>query len=253
MAAVTFEDSFRGKYVLVTGAGRGIGRELCKRLDELGCKVYALSRTRSTLESLQQERPNINVICADISDWQATEAKLQKLEVMDFLVNNAAVMVYGNFLDMTSESMEQAVQTNLISTIQISQLVAKKMIEKGTGGSIVNVSSIASKVVGHGCVPYSLTKAALDMLTKTMAYELGPHQIRVNSVNPGVVLTDMGKDLLSHQPNIQEATAMFMARCPMKRSPTELEVANTILILLSNYSSMTTGETLLIDGGQMTN
>ena len=105
----------------------------------------------------------------------------------------------------------------------------------------------------HGCIPYSLAKAALDMLTRSMAFELGPHNIRVNSVNPGVVLTDMGKDLLSHQTNLEDATKMFMARCPMKRSPSELQVANTILVMLSEYTGMTTGETLLIDGGLHTN
>ncbi|XP_045188386.1 L-xylulose reductase-like [Mercenaria mercenaria] len=135
---------FNGKKVLVTGAVKGIGRGVAIALSESGCKVYALSRTKSSLDSLTEEYPNITSIVADLCKWEDTKKKLEKLEVLDGLVNNAGIDGYDyTALECPREYLCKLLDNNLLSAINCSQVVAKKMIEVKIKGTIVNVSSVA--------------------------------------------------------------------------------------------------------------
>ncbi|KYO20469.1 beta-1,3-N-acetylglucosaminyltransferase radical fringe [Alligator mississippiensis] len=134
---------------------------------------------------------------------------------------------------------------NLRAALQVSQIVARQLIARGAPGAIVNVSSQASQRALQGHTVYCCTKSALDMLTKMMALELGPHKIRVNAVNPTVVMTDMGRVNWSEP---QKAGAM-LSRIPLGRFAEVDEVVNSILFLLSDQSAMTTGALLPVDGG----
>ncbi|TWW81786.1 L-xylulose reductase [Takifugu flavidus] len=181
----------------------------------------------------------------DLADWEATEAALQHIGSIDLLVNSAACTSLQPFLEVTPEQFDKLFNVNVKAALHVSQIVAHGMIARGSGGSIVNVSSQASQCALRDHTIYCATKAALDMLTKMMALELGPHKIRVNSVNPTVVMTEMGR-LAWSEP--EKASAMT-SRIPLGHFAEVEDVVNTILFLLSDKSKMTNGVTLPVDGG----
>uniref|UniRef100_A0A8C3A3U2 Dicarbonyl/L-xylulose reductase n=1 Tax=Cyclopterus lumpus TaxID=8103 RepID=A0A8C3A3U2_CYCLU len=223
------EVSFVGKRALVTGAGKGIGRDTALALARCGAKVTAVTRTQADLDSLVQECASITPVCVDLADWGATEAALQVVGPIDLLVNNAGCASLQPFLELCF----------------CGQILARGMKARGSGGSIVNVSSQASQCALRDHAVYCATKGALDMLTKVMALELGPQQIRVNSVNPTVVMTDMGRLGWSDP----EKSKTMLSRIPLGRFAEVEDVVNTILFLLSDKSNMINGVSLPVDGG----
>ncbi|XP_020773855.1 L-xylulose reductase isoform X2 [Boleophthalmus pectinirostris] len=230
------EISFAGKHALVTGAGKGIGRATACSLSRCGAKVTALTRTQTDLDSLLLECPSIVPVCVDLSDWGATAAALEHAGPFDLLVNNAACAILQPFLEVIQCECEGS--STCVS-------VARSMKARGSGGSIVNVSSQASQCALRDHTVYCSTKAALDMLTKVMALELGPYKIRVNCVNPTVVMTEMGRIGWS---DAEKASAM-KSRIPLGQFAEVEDVVNSILFLLSDKSNMTSGATLPVDGG----
>ncbi|KAM9817464.1 L-xylulose reductase [Neosynchiropus ocellatus] len=239
------ELSFAGKRALVTGAGKGIGRATALALTKCGAKVIAVTRTQADLDTLVQECPSITPVCVDLEDWEATESSLQNVGPIDLLVNNAAASTLQSFLEVTPDQFDRAFNVNVKAVLQVSQIVARGMKSRNSGGSIVNISSQASQCALRDHTVYCATKGALDMLTKVMALELGPHQIRVNSVNPTVVLTDMGRRGWSDP----EKAKPMMSRIPLGRFAEVDDVVNAILFLLSDKSAMINGVHLPVDGG----
>ncbi|XP_022192333.2 L-xylulose reductase isoform X2 [Nilaparvata lugens] len=237
--------TFKGKQVLVTGAGKGIGFGIAKRLSQYGAKVIALSRTEDDLKKLKQEAPGVETVCIDISDWTTTREAISKLPAIDCLVNNAGIAICAPFLEASPEDFDKIFNINVKAIVNISQVVAKQMIDRGKGGSIVNVSSQASQAALADHALYGSSKSAVDMLTKVMALELGPHNIRVNSVNPTVTMTDMARVGWS-EPNKADA---MRAKIPLRRFAEVHEVVDAIVYLLSDKSSMINGVTLPVDGG----
>ncbi|XP_001370589.1 carbonyl reductase [NADPH] 2-like [Monodelphis domestica] len=239
--------SFRGLRALVTGAGKGIGRDTVKALQDSGAQVVAVSRTNEDLVSLSKECPGIEPICVDLGDWEATERVLGNVGPVDLLVNNAAVLLIQPFLEVSKEAFDRTINVNLRSVFQVSQIVARGMIARGVPGSIVNVSSMVSRATIANLASYSSTKGAMDMLTKVMALELGPHKIRVNTVNPTVVLTPMGRKVSA----VPELTQALKQRTPLKKFAEVEDVIYSILFLLSDKSAMTSGSGILVDGGYL--
>ena len=134
--------SFSGKRILITGTGRGIGRALAKEIVKAKGEVFALSKTKATLDSLAKESNKIHPILTDLNDWDATREKLKDLDAVDGVVNNAGNLptsVY-DVTDCPREVFEEAIRVNLMGAINVTQMAAKKMIHAGKGGSIVNVS-----------------------------------------------------------------------------------------------------------------
>ena len=238
---------FTGKRALVTGAGKGIGRTTAKALLQCGAEVIALSRTQSDLDSLKQEAPGIQTLLADVSDIKSTIALLEPLLPIHLLVNNAAVGApMQPFLEVKEEDYDQMMHINLKSILFISQAVAKDLVQRELPGSIVNVSSKASMVcVAADLTVYSTSKAGLDMLSKMMGYELGPKGIRVNTVNPTVVMTPMGKMAWGDPAK----AGPVLARIPMRKFAEEEDISDAILFLLSDKSGMINCVTLPVDGG----
>lgn len=214
-------------------------------LARCGAEVVAVTRTQSDLDSLLQECPSITPLCVDLSDWGATETALSDAGPMDLLVNNAACAMLQPFLEVTPEQFDMSFNVNVKAVLHVSQIVARGMKARGRGGSIVNISSQASQCALKDHAVYCATKGALDMLTKVMALELGPYQIRVNSVNPTVVMTDMGRVGWSDPTKARTMTS----RIPLGRFAEVEDVVNSVLFLLSDKSSMTNGVTLPVDGG----
>ncbi|KAJ8687135.1 hypothetical protein QAD02_022929 [Eretmocerus hayati] len=237
--------NFEGKRILVTGAGQGIGRETALRLSKFKGTVIALSKTKKHLDSLVQEDPKIQAICADLSDWNATKKAVESVLPIDLLVNNAGIAILDPVTSVKPEDFDLIFNVNLKSVLNVSQIVSKDMLRRKVAGSIVNVSSVASLVAVKDHAIYCSVKAALDMLTKVMALELGPHNIRVNTVNPTLVMTAMGKANWSDP----EKAATLRVKIPMDRFAEPEEVVDSIVFLLSNKSSMVNGSGITIDGG----
>ncbi|XP_005407282.1 PREDICTED: carbonyl reductase [NADPH] 2 [Chinchilla lanigera] len=239
--------NFSGLRALVTGAGKGIGRDTVKALHASGASVVAVSRTDADLVSLSKECPGIEAVCVDLGNWEATEQALGRVGAVDLLVNNAAVVLMQPFLEITKETFDRSFNVNLRSVVQVSQIVARGMIARGVPGSIVNISSMVAHVTYPNLITYSSTKSAMTMLTKAMAMELGPHKIRVNSVNPTVVLTAMGKKVTADP----EFSRKMKERHPLRKFAEVEDVVNSILFLLSDRSASTTGSGIMVDGGYL--
>ncbi|XP_067129590.1 L-xylulose reductase-like [Centruroides vittatus] len=235
---------FSNKRALVTGGSRGIGKEVVKQLTNCGAHVIALSKTQENLEALKAEIPSVETICVDISDWKKTEEALRKIGTIDLLVNNAGIADYAKTGEVTEEIYDKLVATNLKSAINVSQIITKRLKDEKKPGSIVNVSSAASLVYMFN-ISYASVKAALDKITKTMAVELGPYKIRINSINPTVVDTDMTKVIFENP----EVEAQLKAMIPLAEFCKTEDVANAVLFLLSDKARMINGVILPIDGG----
>ncbi|XP_078427113.1 L-xylulose reductase-like isoform X2 [Cetorhinus maximus] len=225
--------------------GIGIGRATAKALLACGAEVIALTRTQSDLDSLVQECPKMLTVCVDINDWEATENALKDVGRIDLLVNNAAVVILQPFLSVTEDAFDKMFGVNVKALLHISQIIARRMKCCGGGGSIVNISSQASQSAVRDHAVYGASKGAVDTLTKVMALELGPHQIRVNAVNPTVVMTARGRTGWSDPTK----AAGMLSRIPLQRFAEIDEVVNAIIFLLSDRSSMINGVTLPVDGG----
>ena len=239
--------NFHNKTALVTGAGKGIGRALVKQLVEYGAKTYALSRTKEDLISLKAECPSVNVIECDLLDSAATQNAVLSCGPIDFLVNNAAICICQPFLEIDSDAFKNIFRINVEAAIQVSQIAVKSMIERKSGGSVVNVSSQASMTGLGNHTVYGASKAALDQMTRNMSFELGPHQIRVNAINPTVVNTAMAKVGWSDP---KKADPM-KAQIPLGRFAEVKEVVSVIAFLLSDDASMISGSCIPIDGGAL--
>uniref|UniRef100_A0A4P6D9J4 Putative diacetyl reductase/l-xylulose reductase n=1 Tax=Rhodnius prolixus TaxID=13249 RepID=A0A4P6D9J4_RHOPR len=193
---------------------------------------------------LKTEVPEVTTVCLDVTSPEI-QVLIESYGPFDGLVNNAALAILEPFLEASESNFDKLFEVNVKAPLRVSQVVAKQMIQHNIKGSIVNVSSQASKIALRDHVVYCSTKAALDAMSKVMALELGEHGIRVNCVNPTVVMTKMGKigwsDPRKADPLLQ--------RIPLHRFAEVDEVVNAILFLLSEESSFINSVSLPIDGG----
>jgi L-xylulose reductase len=244
MTIIDRNREFEGKTAIVTGAGKGIGYATVKLLRERGARVVAISRTIEDLKALQEET-GCDIITADLADAEAVRAVARSAQPIDLLVNNAGIAELQPFLDTTVESFDRTINVNVRAAMIFAQECARSMIARGTGGSIVNVSSLSANVGFALHAAYCASKGGLDAMTRVMATELGPHNIRVNAVNPVITLTPMGEKAWSDPAK----SGPMLARIPLNRFAQPVEVARTIAYLLGDDSSMVNGVSLLVDGG----
>jgi NAD(P)-dependent dehydrogenase (short-subunit alcohol dehydrogenase family) len=213
-------------------------------LHSFNAEVVALSRTERDLQSLREEI-HCQTIVAELGDADAARRAAEQAGDIDLLVNNPAIAILEPFLQTSVESWDKTMAINLRSVMIISQVIARRMIEREVAGSIVNVSSMASFQALHDHAAYCASKAGLDQLTAVMAVELGQHGIRVNSVNPTVVLTEMGKRAWSDPVK----GGPMLARIPLRRFAECEDIASVVCFLLTDGAAMLNGLALRIDGG----
>ena len=233
------------KVVLITGASRGIGRDIAVKLAQKGYQVIAnYNRSEEKAKELKSKYENIDIYKADVSKREEVhnmiKSILEKYKKIDVLINNAGISLTGLFTDVTDEEWNKIVNNNLYSAFCVTQEVAKNMIHE-KNGCIINISSVWG-IVGASCETiYSITKAGIDGMTKSLAKELGPSNIRVNSIAPGIIDTDMNKNLSNEDiKNIEE-------EIPLEHIGKTLEISKCVEWLLEdNY---TTGQVISINGG----
>ncbi|KAF8381730.1 dhs-21 [Pristionchus pacificus] len=238
---------FTDKKILVTGASQGIGRAICIALCNAGACVYGMARNEAALDALGAEAgPKFTAIVADVTlGAEEISTLLKKHQPFDGLVNNAGIAVLEPAESTSEESMERIMAVNFRAPVVLAQIVLRGMRAASVSGSIVNVSSQAGLVPLKDHLAYCSSKAALDMATRCMAAEFGEYGVRVNSVSPTVVMTEMGKKAWSDPAK----AGKLLDRMPSGRFAEESDVVQSVLFLLSNGSAMTTGHALPIDGG----
>eukprot|EP00897_Mesotaenium_endlicherianum_P007668 jgi/Mesen1/692/ME000109S_10913 len=265
--------SVQGKNVLVTGASSGIGRVMAVRLAYQGANVVVAARREEKLEEVVREIEGLHfdpaakgqpsfiqpgracVVALDVAGPEAdvdsaVERAWHAFGGLDVVVNNAGTSVNGSnqasSLDVTDEQWARVLRVNLTGPGLVTKAAAKRMVAAGRPGSVVNVSSIAGieRGVLKGTGAYSASKAALIQLTKVLALELGPHQIRVNAIAPGLFPSEMSAAIWEQaQPNAEK-------NVPLKRwGEIDPDLTGPLLLLASDAGSYITGCTIVADGG----
>ena len=240
--------SIAGKTILVTGAGKGIGRATVTLLTERGAAVVAISRSADDLASLKAET-GCRTIAADLGDAEAARAAAREALPCDLLVNCAGITELQSVLDATVDAFDTVMAVNVRAPLIVTQEYARALIARGATGAVVNVSSIASFLGFADHAAYCASKGALDGLTRVMANELGRQGIRVNGVHPAVTLTPMAVKAWSDPAK----SGPMLARMPAGRFVEPHEVAAAIAWLLSDDAAMVNGIDLPVDGGFLAN
>lgn len=229
---------------LVTGATGGIGGATVKRLRDAGCEVYASGRDGDKLNALCEET-GAKPLPFDLQDEASIRDSVTGIPWYGIVNCGGWGGEIATPVDTDIEVFDKVMSINARGTLLVTKYAGKEMIEAGRGGSIVNVSSQASLVALHGHVSYGATKGAVDTITRVSALEMGPYNIRVNAVNPTVVMTPMSAWYWDKP----ETGGRLLDAMPLSRYATEDEIAGPIVFLLSDDASMISGVTLPIDGG----
>ena len=232
--------------ILITGGSRGIGAACVRKFAAQGDTVVFFYRASTEAAEKLARETGATAVRVDITDSEATEAAIAdciaKMGTVDVLVNNAGISQTKLFTDLTDEDIERMMQTNLTGALRLTRAVAREMV-RNHRGSIVNVGSMWGKT-GASCeVSYSAAKAGLRGMTMALAKELGPSGIRVNCVEPGVIDTDMNKNL------DRESRERLCEETPLCRIGSPAEVADAVVFLASDAASFITGQCLGVDGG----
>jgi NAD(P)-dependent dehydrogenase (short-subunit alcohol dehydrogenase family) len=242
-----------GRKAVVSGAGRGIGRAIALGLARAGADIGLVARTESELNAVAGEVKEIGrravvrasdlTVTADIPEL--IRGLAGDLGGIDILVNNAGTNIPQDSVDVTEAAWDTVMAINLKSCFFMAQAVGKVMIEQGRGGRIINISSQTGSVALIKRAAYCASKAGLNLVTKVLAMEWGPHEILVNAVAPTFVETEMTKPMLA-DPQFREYA---LAKNVLKRFGTTDDVAGAVIYLASPAANLVTGHILLVDAG----
>lgn len=233
------------KVAIVTGASRGIGREIAKTLAKENIQVVAnYYKSEEAAIQLQKENNNIDIFKANVSKREEAkklvEYTLKKYKKIDVLINNAGIAEFKEFTQITDDEWNKMITTNLNSVFMMSQEVLKNMLHN-KNGCIINISSIWG-LVGSSCeVHYSTAKAGINGMTKALAKELGPSNIRVNAIAPGIIDTDMNHDMK------KEEIEIIKNETPLERIGKPEDIAKCVKWLVED--TFTTGQIISVNGG----
>jgi NAD(P)-dependent dehydrogenase (short-subunit alcohol dehydrogenase family) len=242
----------RGKVALVTGGATGIGRGVVTRLSDAGAAVAVHYRggrkdAEALISRLRTEDRKSVAVHAELTDPRSVEKAIgtvtNRLGTIDILVNNAARQTHAGFEDMSIEEWRAVLATNLDGVFMVTKTVVAGMIERGSGGAVVNIASIEGLQPASTHGHYAVSKAGLIMFTRAAALQYGKHGIRVNAVSPGVIRRD------GIEAAWPDGVARWMKAVPLGRMGEDEDVADAVLFLASHASRWITGANLVVDGG----
>jgi len=252
------QGTLKGQTALVTGASSGIGQGIAEALAEVGADVAInywtdANGAEETARRVRETGRRALTIQTDVGDPEQVAAMFERVDdelgPLDILVANAGHSSTPKLLHDTSwAEWDRVLRSNLDGAFLCGREAARRMVERGAGGRIVNISSVheeACNVPGDG--PYCVAKGGVRNLTRAMALELGPHGITVNAVAPGMILTPMNQQALDDPAYLADAEAQI----PLRRAGTPADIAKMVLFLCSEHASYCTGGTYLVDGGWM--
>lgn len=238
-----------GKHAVITGGGTGIGFGIAEQMIDVGARVLILGRREDVLrEAVEKLGENASYMAADLTDFASLPALAERIEEkfpVDILVNNAGINLKGDFLSYSEEDFDQVVAVQEKSVFFFTKAVAKYMIERRSG-SIINISSLSARLGMPKNQAYTMCKGGIVALTRSLMVELAPYQIRVNSVNPGYIYTDMIKKINVNTP---ERLVVMQEGTPLKRFGTCADIGMAAAFLASDAASFITGVDLYVDGG----
>ena len=246
---VTPSFALHGRRALVTGAGRGLGSAAALALAGAGAAVTLVSRTAPEVEAVAAEIRRrggaAEALTLDVKDSPRCAGWIEAAEPFDILVNNAGTNRPAPFVDVSPDDYDQVFGLNVRSAFFVAQAVARRLVETGRGGSIINVSSQMGHVGAAGRTVYCATKHAIEGLTKAMAAELGPRGIRVNSLCPTFIETPMTAPFLADA----AFRAFALGKIKLGRLGRIEDVMGGVVFLASDASALMTGSALMLDGG----
>lgn len=239
-----------GKVAMVTAGATGIGLGCAQSIVDAGGRVMICARREDVLqEASAQLGDAADWVACDVGDeasvTAAVKATVERMGRLDLAVNSAGTGAGSPLLSMPTDQWDNCIKTNLTGAFFSVRAQANAMVEAGQGGSIVNVSSIAGTLPHPWMSPYCVSKAGLDMLTRCAAEELGEHEIRVNSVQPGVVKTPMAGMLSENEISREE----YLRRMPIARIGEPRDIGQLVAFLLSDDASWITGQVIGVNGG----
>ncbi len=236
--------SLSGKVALVTGAGKGIGRASAALLAEAGATVIAVARTADDLSSLETEYPGqIHGWAEDVTGDKFMQ-RLTALEQLDILVNNVGTNKPQPFTEVETEVLDHMLSLNVRTAFLVAQAAATIMVKQGSG-SIIHMSSQMGHIGAANRTTYCMTKHAIEGLSKAMAVELAPKNVRVNCVAPTFIETPLTQPMFEDEAFKQEV----LGKIPLNRIGKVADVAAAVLYLASSAANMVTGDSLKVDGG----
>lgn len=241
-----------GKVALITGASAGLGKHFAGVLASAGARVVLAARRIEKLEEtaapIRKAGGQVQCVTLDVMESEQIPAAFESAEsafgTVNILVNNSGIAVPGKLPNVPEADWDAVVGTNLKGAWMMAQEAARRMIASETEGSIVNLASVLAFRAQKALSTYSISKAAVAQMTRTMASELAPHGIRVNSMAPGYIATDMNSDFL-YSPRGQE----MMRQVPIGRYGEASELDECLLMLCGDRSKYLTGAVIPIDGG----
>ena len=239
---------------IVTGGGQGLGKTFCQAFAEVGAHIVVAEinsetgrQTTAEIEALGRRAMFIETDVADMGSVQRmVDRTLMEFGQIDFLMNNAGICLWQNAEDVSQDEWQKVMKVNLDGVFYCAQAVSKHMIERRKG-SIINIASMSGLIVNRpqSQTSYNTSKAAVIHMTKSLAAEWAPHNIRVNAIAPGYMATPMAEPRF----NDPQYGGLWMDAIPMKRPGQPEELGPAAVFLASEASSYMTGETLVIDGG----
>ena len=244
--------SLKGKTALVAGASRGIGLAIAQQMAAAGARTILASRSGDILRQRAGELTDQGFDAAtlemDMSDPEAVARGAGSLDVVDILVNVAGTNIRKRFEQYTQEEYDRLLATNLHGIVKLTQLVGAKMIARGQGGKVINIGSMMSILGLPYLSVYAITKGALGQLTRVLAAEWGRHNIQVNCIAPGFIVTDLNRDMWK-----QEKMVTWLRANQANPNPGAPEdIAPLAVFLAGRGSDYITGQIIAADGGYST-